>query len=482
MFVASVLSLDRVESLELFSVRHSLKDNTVPSLLKINDMKRRVDNNQEKRNNSTAQPLFSTWRIFYVVGFLIITTFFLAQQLSVSLKLSFASLWAMLLLVSTIFGILMLMSRFWLVMLSLTIIGFLLKDANGYSLWTWGAFFWLMAGAFSFIITLSVYAKHICPPLNVRQFGDNSFTVLQLLFKNSFRDWERWNWGNWGKPPAHIPRNLPDSFNTIRVGSLASHQVAAVSHRGRYAYAIGGGYSMLDRKHYITNLLDLRPQSHGSDVELTTRDGLKIKAKVGVSFQLRPNNRPKDDREPYSFDPEAVRSLVFADTVTAKEQAEPAQDRIAKRAVIYAMELFSLWSLDEILHVNDPDRKQLEEINREIKKRLDEEFRPKGFLINSASVGSIELPQKILENRLGQWEGTWKAPMSGGGGGTGIGLISDSEAKLQAEVLQEIMGSIEILRNNSDLPMRDEIADRLKQMLTEIAAEGMIRTLIPAPK
>ena len=448
-------------------------------------MKRRVDNNQEKKSSSsTAQPLFSIWRLLYVIGFILITTYLLTTQLYLPLKLSFALLWAGLLVVSIIFGALMMMSRFWLVMLSLIITGLLLNDSNSYPLWGWGAFFWLMAGVFPFIITLSVYSKHICPPLNARLYGDNSFTVLGLLVQNAFRDWERWNWGVRPKPPSHIPRNLPESFNTIRVGSLPSHQVGAVSQRGRYAYAIGGGYSMLDKKHYLTSILDLRPQSRLSEVELSTRDGLKVKAKVAVSFQLRPSNRKRDEREPYSFDPEAVRSIVFADTVTGKEQSEPAQDRIIKRGVVYAMELFSLWSLDEILHVNDPERTQLEDIQRDLKKRLEDEFRPKGFAINSASITSLELPQKILENRLAQWENTWKAPMAGGGVGKGIGALSDSDAKLQAEVLQEVMNNIEVLRTNSDLPieMRDDIANRLKQMLTEIATEGMIRTLIPSPK
>lgn len=109
----------------------------------------------------------------------------------------------------------------------------------------------------------------------------------------------------------------------LRIGGPVRVQVpngyAAVTERNaRFLRVLRPGVHDLGRFEYLQAVVDLQPQERtASDVTLLTREGIPLKADVGLTFRVDPGDMPATHERPYPYREEAVRALAYAGTVGA---------------------------------------------------------------------------------------------------------------------------------------------------------------------
>lgn len=156
--------------------------------------------------------------------------------------------------------------------------------------------------------------------------------------------------------------------------------------------------------------------------------------------------------------------------------------QVLPRAVIYATELISERTLDDLLDM-DVEVLALTAISNRIQSRLQTYFVDRGLRIASVKILPLSLPEEVKEARLKAWQGSWKKPVDERFMGMGIRPLSAEMAADQIGVIKDLMNNLETLNEvGEDLPMREEIMRRVRAVITDAATEGLIESLLPAPK
>lgn len=119
--------------------------------------------------------------------------------------------------------------------------------------------------------------------------------------------------------PHDLERVREESI-LLRVGGpvqvIIPNGYAAVTERNaRYLRPLAPGYHVLGRFEYLLGIIDLQPQSRSaSDVSMLTREGLRVKGDIGLTFCIDPGVEPSP-LNPYPFRPEAVRKAAYSGAV-----------------------------------------------------------------------------------------------------------------------------------------------------------------------
>ena len=363
--------------------------------------------------------------------------------------------------------------------LPLLFFGTVLLGANGFPLSVMGLMLWLLGGVATFVLTLSFYARYIAPPINV-DINRTSYLGLLLLLRRALPALTPWT-----KPPQHIPANIPDSFSTIRAGEIPDAQAFAIYNGPRYNNSASPGYAMLGEKDRIVEVIDLRPQSRSRKVSVTTRDGIELKTEISVGFQIRPPQQEYQGRLPYPFDRVAIRELIYAYTVMVDgvEMTIHPFQQVIERAALYVVDEMSQRTLDRLLRVNSPTLRPLDEVTDAVKEELQDWFKAKGLAIQSVSLAPLQLPKTVQDARLDAWRKSWKEPIAHRALGRGIGRISAEQAEAQLQVIEDLMENLNTFANaDADIEIRDDIINQVRDVITDAAAEGLLKSLIPDPK
>lgn len=386
----------------------------------------------------------------------------------------FWEIWAVAFFGMAFVGLLMLPARIPRALIGLTVVGALLRDAAGWNLGLPGALLWLLGAFWALALVLSFYAGYVAPTLNL-EVSDSSYTGLRLLLRQTVAELLQ------RKPFQVTPGVLPGSFSTVGAGQLLNHQAIVIYKGAQFAGGLGPGYKMLRRDQAIRAVVDLRPQSRTRTLAATTRDGIGVEATITVRFCIRPPARATDQL-PYPFDQAALREFVHADTVFRRDLQVGCYERVASVAALHLGEQLARQSLDQLYEVNARGRSPLTRIAEQVKELTTAEFKDKGLQIDAVAVAPLKLPTAVAQARLKQWEKGWKDAVEAKKLGSDIKPLDPAAAEHQMEVLDELHQNIQILRAAGNQPFSRAIADRLEQVVAAAAAEGLLRTLIPAPK
>lgn len=122
--------------------------------------------------------------------------------------------------------------------------------------------------------------------------------------------------------PGKLAEDREESI-LLRIGGPVRVQVpngyAAVTERNaRFLRVLRPGVHDLGRFEYLQAVVDLQTQERtASDVTVLTREGIPLKADVGLTFRVDPGDLPATHERPYPYREEAVRGLAYAGTVGA---------------------------------------------------------------------------------------------------------------------------------------------------------------------
>lgn len=125
----------------------------------------------------------------------------------------------------------------------------------------------------------------------------------------------------------HTLESVRQESILMRVGGpvqvIVPNGYAAVTERNaRFLRVLPPGFHVLGRFEYLLGVVDLQPQSRSTaePVSMLTREGIPVKAEVGLTFVIDPSDEPTPLR-PFPFRPEAVRKAAYGGSVGANGKA-----------------------------------------------------------------------------------------------------------------------------------------------------------------
>lgn len=382
--------------------------------------------------------------------------------------------WIVAVLLAAVWAGLAYFSHLFLLTIGLATVAFFLRDAAGASLSVLGVILWWSGAALAFSLVATFYARYLLPKPGEQGAG----TALRLISEHVAGDGPR------GNQFRVRPVNLPTSFARYGVGMVESHQALVVRNNGQVASDIEPGFVMLRPRQEITDVVELRPFYRTQDVDVTTRDGIALKTSVAVRFRIRQPAHVGDPDLPFPYDRNAIFDAFYAATINDADQLVPWHDRVAPRAAALVVEELSRHTFDTLFDVGARDETPLADAREAVQRRLSELFATQGVQIEGVSIGRIHFPDDVMKQRVDQWQKQWEARIQtrqAGKAGSAIRPIDPETARIQMQVVAELVDNVEQMRHAGDSQLTDEIADQLIDMLRQAATEGTMRVLIPPP-
>lgn len=379
------------------------------------------------------------------------------------------------LIASLAFGAVAYFSPFVLLIAGLPLIGFLLRTPQNDILSLRGLILWLSGAGFAFLLLMQLIAQFLLP----RPGAATAQHAFSLLLESLFPQ-------NKKKRHNVAPTKLPDTLAQFGVGYPESHETLVVTQPGKGVVPIEPGYVVLKRKQAISRQIDLRPIIGNEPVRATTIDGIPVDTTVYVRFQIRQPLHTVDENVPFPYDSNAIREAHRAETVREGNQRALWYERIATRASYYVVDQMARYSLDNLFPSEPQAVYPIERILDQVQRKLSAEFEPQGVAIGAVWLGQFVFPPNVADKRIKLWKGRWdnriKLKEDSQRIGKGIRPMKVDEAKIRVEVLEELIGNMREMRAASSDPLSQQITYQIEEMLRIAAVDGVIRTLIPAPK
>lgn len=378
-----------------------------------------------------------------------------------------------------ILSVLMLAHNILFFLIALGFFGAILFDTAGFPLSYTGLVMWTLGGVSAFLLTISYLARYIAPPIN-SDINRTSYLGFVLLIQQTVRGLLMSN-----KPIDHVAPNIPQSFVDLNAGLIPDHQTYAIYQGASYSNLASPGYTLLGQKDRIVSVYDLRPQVRQQKVSLRTRDGIEVDTKLRVEFSVAPSGDPSNSRLPYPFRRSAIRELVYGNTVQREEGEQTIHpfEQMLERAVAFLTYEISRRSLDDLLQVNTLGTDTLDEIHHEMLEQLNAFAQKKGMQVRDIELAPLRLPKEVQTTRLNAWKKSWQAPIENRKLGKSIKRISPDQARAQLQVVEDLLENLNTFADaDADVAIRDDIIEQVREVITDAAAEGLLKSLIPDPK
>ena len=441
-------------------------------------MKRRVSGSRVRQREQYSSQWFSQARLIAVGLFVVLGIGLLTRLLLVQTDATPLIAFGQATLVVLPLAFLMLLSQILFFMISLGFMGAVLFDASGFPLAYFGIVLWTMGGVAAFLLTLSYLARFIAPPLNI-DINRTSYLGFVLLIQEAASGLIQ------RSASEHPAPNIPQSFVHLNAGLVPDHQAYALYQGQSYSNAAGPGYTLLSNRNQIVSVFDLRPQMRQQLVKVATRDGIQIETKLRVEFSVAPPTDGRTTRLPYPFRRSAIRELVYGSTVYRDESEQTLHPyaQVLERAVVFLTYEISRRSLDDLLQINTAGAQPMDEVFSKVHAQLEQFAGKKGLQIRGIELAPLQLPQAVQDVRLAAWKKSWKEPIDNRGLGKSIGRISPEQARAQLQVVEDLLENLNTFADaDSDMVIRDEIIEQVRDVITDAAAEGLLKALIPDPK
>ena len=390
--------------------------------------------------------------------------------------------------------------------LVLAIIAVLLRGDNGARLGLPGAFVWVTAFFFAFVLRLIHLSRFVLPPEAEHQGVQGWIEGLRMvayyfgvimapgILRQRFH-----------RRREGVPAVLPDSFAEFQAGFVDSHLALALGRGTGYARAAGPGYVRLNRGERISHVVDLRRQIRRQDMDAVTRDGIPLQTSVSVAFRVRqPDEEPADagagavpsaldESVPFPYDPDSIFRLTYSDGVSADAHI-PWDERICPEAASLLVAEIARYRLDQLYQLAVPeteDAVSLSEIVGKVNQRLTEQLlrlfdcnrlEECPVEILSVSVGQLKPPDEVVEQRIRNWQTAWERLKTRAEAETTAFEIREMQrarARALAELIGRVTDNVEEIRNGDRETISKVIMLRMTEMLDRLIADRRVQLQTP---
>jgi hypothetical protein len=232
---------------------------------------------------------------------------------------------------------------------------------------------------------------------------------------------------------------------------LPGNHAVALSEGTNYTRVEGPGLVFTRPLERPLQLVDLRPQIRPSDVEATTRDGIRVKTRAFVTFRLKGSGKPggKNGEYPYTvsapddvfkairsaeIDPNRKEPVVAVDEVIPNKAVTVARDELA------TFLLDRLWGLDA--QGKDPQLRLRDGYAGKLKKFVEQY----GMEFVGGGLNPIEAPDEIIKQRIRSWQAVWQervARTRGEGEADMIREMGKARAQAQRDLILGILAGLD---------------------------------------
>lgn len=363
-------------------------------------------------------------------------------------------------------------------------LGLLWRDAIGVPFGVYGGLIWVVALLLAFLFGLLYFSQFVLPgwdnhswaeglSLIWRHYGQEASTYLSNLFGEDGRKAER-----------KIARlGLPPSFNSLRAGRLPSHKALTVIRGNHFARAAGPGFVFLYRGEQVQQVLDLRPHTRRQPVTATTRDGIPVETAVFVTFQIRRQIRELRQGEmPYPYDRDLIFQVSQAQSVDAAGEYAAWSEQLGPRAAARLVTELAGHSLDDLYQVEGQHVSPLATIQQRLQRELQREAEPLGLEVLNLSIGRLELPEDVVQQRIKTWRSRWQKEIhlqQARGDAETIRRVKRARARVQVEIIQNIIQNIERMRRQDAADLSQIVLLRMIEVLEDATSDTSVHALVP---
>ncbi|MCA9940204.1 MAG: hypothetical protein KC418_16300 [Anaerolineales bacterium] len=353
------------------------------------------------------------------------------------------------------------------------VVGYVLQDALKYPLRGLGSVIWMMALGVTFLLGVGYFAQFLLPAK-----WEEGLILLGSFYAISLRrllgQAQPVATNSKDAPPNPL-EELPASFRSVRAGILESHIALALARGNSFSRAAGPGYVRLESGETIRHVIDLRRHIRRQEVKARSRDGIPINTSVTVIFQVRrPSVPPTDERLPFPYDRDAVFRVSYAGSVDQRSNFLPWSERVCPQAVAGLIAQLSCYNLDQIYGSHTAADNLLPVIERQLKEQLRDQFAPKGIDIIGVSVGLLDLPANVVEQRIQNCQANWQKQVNGERATVTKNMVEKTvaaQAEVQREVIINVAKSLNTIKETGVDPPQVFIMHVLQAMEQAIAQD-----------
>jgi regulator of protease activity HflC (stomatin/prohibitin superfamily) len=236
---------------------------------------------------------------------------------------------------------------------------------------------------------------------------------------------------------------------------VAPGNVALFEHVGGPSKVAGAGKHFIRRFETLRDVLDLHDQFRTQEeVKALTKDGVPVKVKnVQVAFRLRTSNRQRTEEETYPFSVSAIKAIAYGKTVGPKGPSVWTNSAPGMVAGIIRNHL-SRMTLDEITDKREGDPNSPREKIKQTFEHKDtrKRFASMGVDLLWVSLGHIETPEDVLDQRIRAWEAGWEGEARvtiAQGEAEKVRAMEIAKAKARLEIIEKITGGLPLSLDDS---------------------------------
>ncbi len=378
----------------------------------------------------------------------------------------------------------------------LLLLASLLRSAPGLRHGLLGSYVWATAFVLTFLIALERASRFLLPAEIANSHVEGYYLLLRYVTRVMLPPELRRILGIKSFPPA--PVEVSQSFVQVGVGFVDSHYCLALVRGPNYSRAAGPGFVKLNPGEAIRHVIDLRPHIRSLPVKATTKDGIDVETNVTVVFRVRQNpnewtdsSGEPDPRYAFPYARDAIFRISFASGILENETELPWTERIAPVAAANVVTELSRLTLDELYQPGDPNNMPLERLTGRVRETVLEQIQPI-FSHNRPEDNPIQLlsisveppvpPFEVVVQRIQNWQSNWQRRIyleKASGEAEATRRLKMARARVQLELIENIMHNIEMMRRDTDLELSDIVTLRVLETLEQTAQLQDVNMLIP---
>jgi hypothetical protein len=289
--------------------------------------------------------------------------------------------------------------------------------------------------------------------------------------------------------PGEIKERADSGTGAILVDSTSA--VVLFTHSGPTRVK-GPGLHFTREGERIEIVIDLRPQTRSETITAQTRDGIWVRTKVAVKFQIdgvKPRKVQHIDQkqeplpEPYHWSQSQLRRALGLESVEKEKELKKEEKRrwdhfILDEAIKHARILIARYTFDGLLEPHNPTRDPHAEIGEALEEHVKSQASGSGVTVIGVGLSQFEPRDRAIDlQRFESWQAEWLRRMTitrAIGKTRSRRTIELARAQAQMDTVSRIIQALEASEqagaNNADL-----IALRFLETVESLANDTLTR-------
>jgi len=231
----------------------------------------------------------------------------------------------------------------------------------------------------------------------------------------------------------------------------------------------------------VTQVVDLRRQMRRERVKAMTSDAIPLETVITVIFQVKHEDPPLEPEMPYPYERGAIFWVNYLESFRSEQGTIHWGERIARQASSYLVDELSNYSLNELFQ-QTPAIPSLVKAKTNVQNRLVTEFNRYDITIHQISLGKIELPQEVINQRIEDWQARWHSRIQLEEAMVEAASRSEpgsDRTTLLEEQLHGVITGIEDALQDGDIDLANTVIEHTYFALKAVAGEDDVRALLP---